>query len=385
MPNTSEIAERLAHLCVNVIKCIEPAVIWGVITYSYAVNYAYNAYKNVYDNNILFSTIMDDIAYDARRINSYVYNYKIEPKRSMWISFHFAIPHPRLVVSRDKYTLFELYYDYDYLNDSVVMHRSMNEQIVKMRYHDYYNELAQNRVTSNAYGLILKIDNKYISRVCNASTTESSDLRMDCKSTNIRFISISYSHPRMANPIFITLNPGMYIVGNQILSDSFILRELNYQSEAFIFDMNYEVNIIDGNIYMFQLKSGEYIEFTSETKYVVKSLNHFQDEVENMEIIDFTFQDLNPEKDSDDLELDNDKVESIVECVFEESTILEESGESEVSGESEESEVSGESEESGESGESGESEESIVFEELETIENLETSEKFETIEKPGTI
>jgi hypothetical protein len=73
------------------------------------------------------------------------------------------------------------------------------------------------------------------------------------------FISIEYRHPLQYKSIPIIIPKGMYKVGNEILSPTFILRYLKYQSSSYHFDMEYTINIIDNNVNMITLKSDNYI------------------------------------------------------------------------------------------------------------------------------
>ena len=73
------------------------------------------------------------------------------------------------------------------------------------------------------------------------------------------FLSITYKHPEMQDSIDLTLDHGWFMEGNEILSASFVYRQLMYQSKAFVFDDRYEIHIMDDNIRMFQIGYNEYI------------------------------------------------------------------------------------------------------------------------------
>jgi len=90
--------------------------------------------------------------------------------------------------------------------------------------------------------------------------------------SNAKFLSIEYKHPDMKYSIELLLSNNWFLEGNEILSPSFVLRLLEYQSKEYIFDMNYKINIIDNNICIFELLSDEYILFTK-TGYIVKKID----------------------------------------------------------------------------------------------------------------
>jgi hypothetical protein len=77
-----------------------------------------------------------------------------------------------------------------------------------------------------------------------------------------QFLSILYSHPKMKNAIHIDLDTGIFLVGNEILSTAFVERYLMYQSQPYIFDANYKLEIMDNKIQMFDLTCSQYIVLT---------------------------------------------------------------------------------------------------------------------------
>jgi len=85
------------------------------------------------------------------------------------------------------------------------------------------------------------------------------------------FLSITYQHPEMTETIDLTLDHGWFMEGNEILSASFVYRQLMYQSKAFVFDDRYEIHIMDDNIRMFQITYNEYI-IINDSNYEVVNL-----------------------------------------------------------------------------------------------------------------
>jgi len=80
-------------------------------------------------------------------------------------------------------------------------------------------------------------------------------------SSSIRFLSVEYTHPEMAEPIQLTLEKEWCIAGNEILGNIHILRLLEYEyiKSEYIFDDKYVVNVIDSNICVFQICRGQFI------------------------------------------------------------------------------------------------------------------------------
>lgn len=79
-----------------------------------------------------------------------------------------------------------------------------------------------------------------------------------CKS-NVKFISVEYTHPSMTETIPLTIPHEMFVCGNILFTNAFVLRALFHQPTPFFFDMDYKIKIVDSNINIFELKSNECI------------------------------------------------------------------------------------------------------------------------------
>ena len=110
----------------------------------------------------------------------------------------------------------------------------------------------------------LKHDNTYITRTVNNFTD------INSKESNVRFISIEYTHPLQETPVDIKLDHRCYTIGNELFSPAFILHALENQPEPYHFDMDYEVNLIDGQVKNVSINSEQYILIDSENTYDVK-------------------------------------------------------------------------------------------------------------------
>lgn len=104
--------------------------------------------------------------------------------------------------------------------------------------------------------LLMRIGEKMISRIFRVNNE---DYNVDFVKSRKHFLSIEYTHPDMKERIVIDLDPAVYLVGNEILSSLFILRCLQYQSDEYVFDDRYVLDIMDSKIRMLTLKAGEYI------------------------------------------------------------------------------------------------------------------------------
>ena len=106
------------------------------------------------------------------------------------------------------------------------------------------------------YLLMLRNGNSILSRIFRS---DKDDYDVNFTKSRKHFLSIEYTHPDMPERIVIEMDPAVYLVGNEILSSRFVLRCLQYQSENYVFDDRYVLDIMDSKIKMLTLRAGEYI------------------------------------------------------------------------------------------------------------------------------
>lgn len=190
-------------------------------------------------------------------IHSFFYKYRVEPKELEWTNIS-AID----MVDQDRHNckLVETYnlYKSDKINDSIQL------------FNEIYLESTTKQFiqSSSSKLLIVKLDNNYLYREINTSTN---NLYNNNPST-VKFLSIVYTHPQLEHAIYIDIPKNARIRGNEILSATFILRYLEYQSMPYIFDLGYTLNIIDNRVNQFQLKYNQYI-ILQEDGYIIKTFS----------------------------------------------------------------------------------------------------------------
>ena len=104
--------------------------------------------------------------------------------------------------------------------------------------------------------LLMRIGENMVSRIFRVNNE---DYNADFVKSRKHFLSIEYTHPDMKERVVIELDPAIYLVGNEILSSRFVLRCLQYQSDEYVFDDRYVLDIMDSKIRMETLTAGEYI------------------------------------------------------------------------------------------------------------------------------
>lgn len=184
-------------------------------------------------------------------IYSTLYRYRIEPNEPVWInSSTIQLSYPNL--HSFTYTYCEKYeYTNTDLNETPIQQFNTMRSIVST------NQFIQDNTVINDNNImqlfILKYDDVYLYRIKLTNLLEERSI------SKIRFLSIVYSHPKMAEPIHMEIPKNALLCKNEILSSAFILRYLEYQSRSFVFDMNYTLNIIDGHVNQFNMKCHQYI------------------------------------------------------------------------------------------------------------------------------
>ena len=97
------------------------------------------------------------------------------------------------------------------------------------------------------------------------------------KLSNKQFTFIEYTHPQMLTTIELILPNELYVIGNEILSCAYILKQLELKNCYYVFDRDYVVHIMDHDLESIDLSYDEYVEITT-NGYVVKNINDKHDD-----------------------------------------------------------------------------------------------------------
>ena len=126
--------------------------------------------------------------------------------------------------------------------------------------------------------VITKCNDTYVVQKCDDHTTieESVDVIKPSPTvvSKIRFLSIEYSHAKMGDKrIELKIPFGMMMVGNHLLSPTFVLRLLEYTvgTSGYHFDLDYTLSLMDSQIRMFEMRSHQFL-VLNETTYVIDNI-----------------------------------------------------------------------------------------------------------------
>jgi len=90
--------------------------------------------------------------------------------------------------------------------------------------------------------------------------------------SNVSFLSVEYTHPKMENSIFFEIGTQFSIIGNELFTPSFIKYLLEHQFREYTFDNDYILNIMDTNMDIQQLTYKQYVKI-EENKFDVVDFN----------------------------------------------------------------------------------------------------------------
>lgn len=216
----------------------------GFLFYGHCMSKMNGIYNNLYKKYKFVRNMSYTVNYTFRYMRSLFFLYKIEPFFIDWYSNGWIDR-----TSIDQYTY----------NEKVLMFSKENPDIL-------VDDIVSNWIIDPIFLGKLEIPNTeetaYICRRINEKDIEIPDFRFDLfpvVPSSAHFLSITYKHPLMYNTIELSLEKEWFIDGNEILTPSFVHRALDYQSNGYIFDMSYQIVIIDANIQVIELTSNQYV------------------------------------------------------------------------------------------------------------------------------
>ena len=191
------------------------------------------SWGHVYNNSILVQHIVVGLHTFVYELKRYFYNCRIEPPYPYWSVFCDG-------------------------NEMIVPISTLMNDNINVLFDMLLSSFQNTTVTVNGeYLLMMRVnDRAVVSRIYDESRD---DYEIVLEKSRKHFLSVEYTHPVMSNRIILDLDPSLYLVGNEVFTTGFIQRCLEYQTEDYVFDDNYVLDIMDSKIKMLTLKKGEYI------------------------------------------------------------------------------------------------------------------------------
>jgi hypothetical protein len=192
---------------------------------------------NVYEKNPCLKLAVDTIYKVSTEICKKLNGVKSEPFSPLWISVFTLSPNLK---NNEEY---------------MVVENSVNEVLLKKfksvmeeNTSEYTNVDKLYTFKTPAY-ILCNITNKF----------EKEDSKYIVEKSDVKFLSIEYSNPDMKEPIRITLNKDLFQIGNELLSNAFVLRYLQYQMQYYVYANDYTITVIDDKVNQFTLTSKQYL------------------------------------------------------------------------------------------------------------------------------
>jgi hypothetical protein len=244
----------------------------GIFLYSRVVTYVSQQFNKLCESNRLVNTLAGSIGRIVGFVSNLVSNHSHEPEIADWLNESYVVlAGTEGTKGTEGQGPIEYSYDetYTMLENCILLDPAIIEHPICKKMVNMYQSAVTNIILSpsKSEGLvILKYIDNYIFRKVGRSVLTfpriSKPITVDSiqfKQSRVKFLGVTYSHPKMTNKIDIEIPKSMCMVDNEILSPAFILRCLKYQPQSYVFDMNYEINIIDGNINSYKIKSHQYV------------------------------------------------------------------------------------------------------------------------------
>jgi hypothetical protein len=193
----------------------------------------------VYEKNPFLKITIDTVYEIVIEIYKFMNCVKSEPFAPLWISVFTVTPN---LNNNEEYTVVE---------------NSVNEILLK-KFKSVMEENASENENINvdilytfktpAY-ILCKVTNKF----------EKDDANYIVEKSDVKFLSVEYINPDMKEPIIFKLNKDVFQIGNELLSNAFVLRYLQYQTQFYVYANDYTITVIDDKVNQFTLNSKQYV------------------------------------------------------------------------------------------------------------------------------
>ena len=225
-----------------------------------------SVYNKNFDKNSFVNTTLEYVCYCIEQLKSIALGYRIEPFNNNWVSISY-VDQSEIDKVNLSFTFDETYDEID----SIYFFKNNIDIDYCRNFEEWYNTaktiLLKDRKVYDCL-ISMRMDDKYIYKVCDMES-DSYD-KLPCELSKVKFLSIEYIHPEVKNPIVIEIDKNAYLVGNEILSCTFVKRALEYSFNVKNFDTEYVLRIMDNNLKTFELKSNEFIILEKDSYKIIK-------------------------------------------------------------------------------------------------------------------
>ena len=247
-----QIAFLIESFCCISIQKFQEITLSAILFYSKIHTKVSTAIRQLSNNYIVVKNLCDACIYVNTKIKFKLHklfaNHRLEPEYSPWINATWL---------NDDNDIVEEYFDF-----------SKDENICKEYMNSYFETtIALAMQTPNTGILIMRYEND---TRCNIIEQKEPRDVYDYSTSNVKFIAIEYKHQLMKEAILIQLDRSWFICGNQLLSDVFVRRYLDYQRDPFYYDETYTITLIDNDMNIITLDNTQYVLLEKDTYRIVK-------------------------------------------------------------------------------------------------------------------
>jgi hypothetical protein len=231
-------------------EILTPLFFWACRTY--------NQTKDYIASDTSLKALTDDIAYYLQRIYFFMTSRRMEPRDAPWISISHLVPNTMSITQT--YTFLENYNNFFSNYFSYDLFSGHPDAIYAVK----YITIVASRFTANKSSQLLIIKATYpdIPPFYIVRRNDEPVGEITREKSSVKFLSIEYVHPELAEAIELHLDDSWFIVGNHLFTPTFVLRALEYQSVNYIFDNQYKIRIMDSNCDTIEFGADTYIEIT---------------------------------------------------------------------------------------------------------------------------
>lgn len=246
--------------------------------YGVAKQFAIDTYTTHCKKGGFIDVAGENLIYFLKSAHSAILSYRIEPFEPEWISIS-CIFQTELDKATLNYSFNENYEQcpvFDTNGEESSIKTDSRLKSFTQWFYTTQHVMKREKILDECL-ITMKTDNKYIYKICNRDNECFAELPYEL--SKVKFLNIEYIHPQNQSSITIQLDRNSYLVGNEILSPTFVKRQLEYMNSSKNFDMTYVLKIMDNNLNNFELKSDEYI-VLDKMEYKVVNKNKLDDWVE---------------------------------------------------------------------------------------------------------
>jgi hypothetical protein len=272
--------QRLALMAYEFIKNYDYEGLGLKIAFYYgmAKQFAIETYATHCKKGGLIDVASEQFMYFMKCAHAAIFVYRIEPFEPEWISVS-CIFQTELDKASLNYSFNENYEQcpvFDTNGKESTIQTDSRLKSFTQWFYTTQHVMKQEKILEECL-ITMKNNNKYIYKICNLENECFSELPKEL--SKVKFLNIEYVHPENQSSITIQLDRNSYLVGNEILSPTFVKRQLEYMNSSKNFDMTYVLKIMDNNLNNVELKSDEYI-VLDKMEYKVVNKNKMDDWVE---------------------------------------------------------------------------------------------------------